>query len=135
MVVLSRLLVVALAASVVLAPPALADEGTESPPPSGEGTCGSGDGNCTSNPRSNSTKPGGGATPPPQGPSGPLDNVTLPPAVIRAIDTSPGTPCDLVRPTGGKVQVSVNPVLGLVTVNPGCILRWIRTDSTGILSP
>lgn len=135
MVVLSRLLVVALSALVIVAPPAMADDGSGSPPPPSEGGCGSDGGNCTSNPSGNSTKPGGGNSPPPQGSPGPLENVTVPAGVLRLFDTAPRTPCDLVRPTGGDVKVSVNPVLGLVTVNPGCILRWIRTDTTGIVNP
>jgi hypothetical protein len=125
MVVLRRLSALALVACIALVPAAMADGSPSSPPPSGGGSngCQSG-GNCTA-------PPPNGTAPPPGGPAPSPASVTA--MAEGALRTSPAGSCDLIRFTGDPPRVSVNPVLGIVTVNPGCILRWVHDSSPGIV--
>lgn len=113
-----RLVAMALVAILLLVPPAVAEGSSQpQPPPGGGNGGGCGSTNCTTGPPDNSTSPGPG--------SGVQQAAAD--AVAAVVRTGPGGTCDVARPTGDRPSVSVNPVLGLVTVNPGCVLRWLRT--------
>ena len=136
----SRLCVLALVASLALACPVHAD-GSD-----GSGSCGdpgscpsssSDSGNSTSgnpssgnstsgnstsgNPPSNQTSPGQ-PSPQPSPVAGVQQRVD---AAMARVSVFRGGNCDLVRATGSDPYVSVNPVLGIVKVDLGCVTRQV----------
>ncbi|MCA1819622.1 MAG: hypothetical protein ABR562_01700 [Thermoplasmatota archaeon] len=111
--VLSRLLLLALVAGLALAAPASA-EGEQS----GDGGCAGGSDCGPSSSPDNSTAP-------------PSDNSTSPNRPHVTVVTGSSS-CDVVSPTGDKPYVSVNPVMGVLTVNLGCALRWANTSANAL---
>lgn len=132
---LSRLSALALSACLLLALPAQAEE----PPQEAEARpadepC---SGNCTSSQSSGNSTSSGNQTAPAKGNSTSESgrSSTIQVRIDPVWFSMPGGSCDLVRTTGTHIYLSVNPVLGVVTVNPYCLMRYVPANTTSPPSP